>query len=298
MDIQAQKGDLFTRENDAVVVGVSEGEGLSAPRIGRLNHLLHGMLEKLMREENFKGKAFQSLLIRTEGLLSTKRVLLMGLGKKKDADLETVREAAACAFQQLRGFRIRHLAFELFATGTEGVSARDRAQAMVEGIRLVDYAYARYKKHKPHTIRTVGIMVTDGRDASSAKKGVERAELFVKGTVFARDLVNTPASHLRPIDLVEAAKQIAKGNPRVRVRVFDRERLEQMGAGGILGVAQGSDHPPFLVHMVYRPEGSAKKRVALVGKAVTFDSGGLSLKPADYMTWMKVDMAGAASVLG
>ena len=121
---------------------------------------------------------------------------------------------------------------------------------------------------------------------------------MARGTVFARDLVNTPAQDMHPEKLVDAARSIAKGNASVRVKVYDRAALVRMGAGGLLGVAQGSDHPPYLVHLVYKPKKATKKRIALVGKAVTFDSGGLSLKPADYMMTMKCDMAGSAAVLG
>jgi leucyl aminopeptidase len=101
-----------------------------------------------------------------------------------------------------------------------------------------------------------------------------------------------------PKTLMERAKDIAKGVGSIRVRVYDKERLEKMGAGGLLGVAQGSIHEPYLVHMIYKPEKPAKKKLALVGKAVTFDSGGLSLKPSQYMETMKCDMGGSAAVLG
>lgn len=298
MNITARKGELAQIQGDLLIVGAFEQAKQLSLTLETVNAMLRGTLEAVMREENFKGKMGQTILSRTDGSLGAKRVLVVGLGKSDELTLEGVREAAAVAFQAVRSFRIRHIVSELFGLDQEALGARDIAQAMVEGVRLSDYSYGKYKKHKSHTIKQLEIVTPSGRDANAAHKGIERGEQFVKGTVFARDLVNTPASHMRPEDLVAAARDIAKANARVRVRVFDRERMERMGAGGILGVAQGSDYPPYLVHMAYKPEGRAKKKVALVGKGVTFDSGGLSLKPADYMMTMKNDMAGAASVLG
>lgn len=298
MDITTRKGEMAQAQGDVLVVGAFEQAKQLSSTLETINTMLRGTLEAVMHEENFKGKTGQTLLLRTDGSLGPKRILVVGLGKPEECALEDVREAAAVAFLAIRGFRVRHIVSELLGLGVEPLTASDLAQAVVEGVRLSDYTYGRYKKHKAHGIKQLEIITSNGRDANAAKKGIARGELFVRGTVFARDLVNTPASHMRPEDLVEAAREIAKANPRVRVRVYDRERMKRMSAGGILSVAQGSDHPPYLVHMVYKPEGRAKKNVALVGKGVTFDSGGLSLKPADYMTTMKNDMAGAASVLG
>lgn len=290
MTITVRKGELAKEKGDVLMVGWFEKED-KLPA-------LRDVLETVMREENFKAKLGQTFLYRTEGTFSAKRILVVGLGKQQEFTLESAREAAAVAFQSIRGFRVKHVVTELFGLGVGTFSPSDLAQAIVEGVRLSDYTYARYKKHKTHKIEQLEIVTPNGRDVNSAQKGIARGELFVKGTLLARDLVNTPASHMRPEDLVEAARNIVKANPRVRVKVYDREHMQRMGAGGILGVAQGSDYPPYLVHMVYKPESGAKKKVALVGKAVTFDSGGLSLKPADYMATMKIDMAGAASVLG
>ncbi len=298
MKIAIRKGKLQQEECDVLIVNVFEGEVPLQGAIGSVDQALNGRLAKLMKEESFKGQGGKTFLMRTDGLIPAKRVLVVGLGKKEEFTLETVREASAISFETIRAMKLKKVVSILHGAGGGGQNPKDAAQAMVEALRLVAYSFARYKKQNGNGIISFEIVSHDRHAVVAARKGIELGELFAQGTVLARDLVNTPAMHLRPIDLVEAAREITKKNSSVRLRIFDRARLEQMGAGGILGVAQGSDHPPYMVHLVYKPSGRAKKKIALIGKAVTFDSGGLSLKPADYMMTMKTDMAGAASVLG
>ena len=139
------------------------------------------------------------------------------------------------------------------------------------------------KEKKKHAVERVEFVATDAREVRSAQVGAELAELTVQGTILARDLVNTPSGHMQPAVLAETARRIAKESKgAIQVKVYDEAALKKMGAGGLLGISQGSDHPPVLVHMRYTPRG-AKKRISLVGKAVTFDSGGLSIKPAEAM---------------
>lgn len=298
MKISVRKGELQKEVCDVLVLNAFEGTKEFGGATGSVDRVLDGLLLKLIKEEAFKGQVGQTLLVRTEGLIPAKRVLLVGLGKKEEFNLETVRDVSAISYQAIRAMKPKNVVSVLHGAGNGGLNPKEAAQAMVEGLRLIAYTFARYKKQNGNGVGSFEIVTNDGRAIIQARKGIEIGELFSQGTTFARDLVNTPAMHMRPIDLVDAAREIVKKNSNIRVRVFDRDRMEQMGAGGILGVAQGSDHAPYLVHMVYKPSGRAKRTVALVGKAVTFDSGGLSLKPADYMMSMKTDMAGAASVLG
>jgi leucyl aminopeptidase len=232
----------------------------------------------------------------TYGEVAAKRVLVVGLGKQEEAVLETVRQAGAVTVNVAKEVGAKSIISELHSPGE--CKASECAQAMTEGARLADYAYTKYKKASHKSPKLFAIAQNDGSILRSMEKGIELGDLMAGGTVFARDLVNTPAHDMHPEILVEVAKSIAKGTSSIRVRVFDEAALKRMGAGGLIGVSQGSDHPPYLVHLTYKPKKKTKKSIALVGKAVTFDSGGLSLKPADYMTTMKCDMAGAGAVLG
>lgn len=297
MEIQLKKSDLVSEKCDVLVFGVYQDKQtfLETESSNKIDKLLGGLLMQIAKEESFAGKANQTLWARTSDVIASKRILLVGLGKKEECDLETIREVAATILNTVKQTTAKTVGCLLLGDELE---VRERTQAMVEGIRLADYGFARYKKEKKKFLKSFDLLLLDGRDLVSAKKGAELAEQFVKGTVFTRDLVNTPGLHMSPSHLVDEAKLIAKNNKQISVKVFDEPKLKRMGAGGILGVSQGSVHPSFLVHMIYKPATKTKKRIALVGKGVTFDSGGLSLKPADYMMTMKCDMAGAADVLG
>lgn len=299
MNIFVRKGELTHEKCDLLVVSEFLGTKEPTGATSAVNDALGGRLFKFMREDRFKAKLGATYLFRTNGLIPAKRVLLVGLGKPEEFDLEAVRQAAAASVNAAKSLQVKTVVSILHGAGDSGLKAADGAQAMVEGARLADYAFETYKKpSRKRGIARFEIVSRDGNDVRGATKGVALGELMARGTVFARDLVNTPAQDMHPESLVDVAKRIAKGKGSIRVRVHDREALARMGAGGLLGVAQGSDHPPYLVHLTYKPKRPTKKSVALVGKAVTFDSGGLSLKPSASMATMKMDMAGAAAVLG
>lgn len=300
MEISARKGDLVTQPCDVLVVNEFLGVKELGGATGAVNAVLGGKLARYMKEDSFKAKLGATFVLRTNGEIPAKRVMVVGLGKKEDFDLEAVRQAAAASLNATKALGAKSVVSVLHGAGNGGLKPADCAQAIVEGVRLADYAFDTYRSEKKEKKRVnrFDVVTRDGQDVRRALRGIEIGELMASGTLFARDLVNTPAQDMNPEKLVDIARNITKGNASVRVKVYDRAALTRMGAGGLLGVAQGSDYQPYLVHMVYKPRKATKKRVALVGKAVTFDSGGLSLKPADYMMTMKCDMAGCAAVLG
>lgn len=299
MEIQVKKGGITTAVCDLLVlsrfIDTREPEG----ECQAVNKAMNGELEKILKEDRFVGKLGERVIIRCEKSLPAKRILVVGLGKKPQFGLEAIRNAAAASMNVAKKFQVKKVVSDLLGTENEKLPIKDRTRAMVEGIRLVDYKFDKYKKnHNVKSLEVFEIMTKDGRQVRQAEKGILLGEIYARGTNYCRDIVNVPGQHMKPIEMVELAREIAKGKSAIKVKVFDKEKLEKMGAGGILGIAQGSDHEPYLVHMIYQPQKKSKKKIALVGKAVTFDSGGLSLKPADTMTTMKCDMAGAASVLG
>jgi leucyl aminopeptidase len=297
MEIHAKKGAMEALETDLLAVTMFEDQELPG-QIQELDESLGGLIGDTMKEEGFEAKMLKTFLIRLPGA-SVKRLLLIGLGKESDFELDTVRQAAATAVRQIKALKIKRASMAMFGVVREDVSVADLGQAMAEGIELVQYTFDLYKKaEKKDVLKTIMFVSEDGREVRQMKKGIDIGVATAKGVMFARDLVNTPGQDMYPKTLMERAKDIAKGVGSIRVRVYDKERLEKMGAGGLLGVAQGSIHEPYLVHMIYKPEKPAKKKLALVGKAVTFDSGGLSLKPSQYMETMKCDMGGSAAVLG
>ncbi|TAK03692.1 leucyl aminopeptidase [Patescibacteria group bacterium] len=296
MNITVRKGALPEEKVDVLVVGAFMHKDGFTGEAAKLDEALDGLLAAEAKDHAFKGKAGETLSVRIGDSMKAKRLVIVGLGEPEACSEESVREAAAAGFNRARNSAARRVAFVLLGEGK--VSARAVGKAMAEGIRLGSYAFEHYKSEKSKLkVDEVVILTGNARDAKSAEDGVMLGEIYAAATSRARDLVNSPSAHMSPRDLLLAAQEAVKGQKGVRIRSYDKAALAKMGAGGILGVGQGSDHDPVLAHMSYKPAG-AKKRVALVGKAITFDSGGLSLKSAGNMETMKLDMAGAAAVIG
>jgi leucyl aminopeptidase len=300
MKISVQKGDLVNVQGDVLILGMFQGQKEFEGDFASVNNAVQKQLITCIKEDHFTGELGKSYVFRpTEGVVS-KRVLVVGCGKQKEFSLERVRQVSAASFTAVNALGAKHIVSTLHGVGVKGFDARACARAMAEGIELAGYQFSgTYQKKKKHkTVKHIDIVTSDGRIIRSVSRGIEDGQIGASGANFARDLVNMPSNDMLPVTLMETAKKIGSGKGAIRVRVYDREKLEKMGAGSLLAVAKGAETPPYLVHMIYTPKGKMKKKVCLVGKAVTFDSGGLSLKPANFMETMKVDMGGSAVVLG
>ncbi|MBI4348046.1 MAG: leucyl aminopeptidase [Elusimicrobia bacterium] len=236
------------------------------------------------KAEGFKGGPGDAVSLHGSDGARQRRWVLVGLGKRKDASPETIRRAAASMGQFARK-RFKRLAALLPGD----------AQAAAEGLILSSYRFEEYKKPDPDAqLAEVQVVVEAPAQRARVESAVNRAALYAEAVAFARDLVNRGPSDKRPESLGKAAKDMSGGT--VTVQVIGREEAEKLGMGSYLSVARGSSVPPCFVHLTYRPKG-AKRKIGLVGKGITFDSGGLSLKPPQSMEEMKMDMAGAALVL-
>ncbi|MGH7739431.1 MAG: leucyl aminopeptidase [bacterium] len=248
-----------------------------------------------LEAEGFAGKEGQAALAHPSGSFFAKRVLVLGLGPKESVGVETLRRAGGRLGRKAREVRLETAGLEWpRALGAE------QAKAFVEGTLLGSYQYNVYKtqlKDAPQALQKL-VLQTAPASLASIRAAVKTAESYAAGAILARDLVNGPPSDVTPKVLVETAKKIAAANKSIQLKVYTKKDLKRMGAGGILGVNIGSSEEPFMIHLRYKPAGKPKKSVALVGKGITFDSGGLSLKPAGSMETMKMDMAGGAAVLG
>ncbi|MFA6522596.1 MAG: leucyl aminopeptidase [Patescibacteria group bacterium] len=300
MNISIQKGPLLETHADLLVLGVFESE-LENPALKNVGELTHGRLQKIIKTKQFTGTAGQLLLIPAPEVLQADYVLLAGLGKRGAFTSDVTREVAGASVGQAQQLGLRSIALELFGEGLEPFDAKAIAQGMAEALLLAEYSFSIYReeKKKKTAIDDVTIIARDGRIVRLGRTSIVRAQLLVEGTVIARDLVNTPAHDMTPTVLAETARQIAKlGGAGVHVKVLDKEQCEKKGMNAFLAVARGSVEPPQFIHLSYMPKKATKKRLVVVGKGITFDSGGLSLKPSDHMETMKCDMAGAAAVLG
>jgi len=302
MNIIAIKEDIFEEEADLAVFGVFSGTQIFSGALKSADKKLNGLLTVMSAEEKFGGKLGDQLVLHTHGKLPANRVMLVGLGDKKTFGAEAIRRAAGSTVRYAD--KIEALKIVCLFPNT-GIDPAEAAQAMTEGALLADYKYLTFKpkeakrlnKRKPMTL---AIVASDASAVRSFEKGIAMGAIFARATVYARDLVNEPASRMTPTHLKEHAERLAANDKNIKLKVLDRAACEKLGMGAFMAVAKGSDEPPYFLHMVYRSNRTNKtyKKITLIGKAVTFDSGGLSLKPAEYMDTMKCDMAGAAAVLG
>jgi leucyl aminopeptidase len=287
---------------DALVLGLPAGERRFPPPLAELDRRLEGQLRAVVDAEKFAAKPgtathlhVPARLREAAGVLAP-RVIVVGLGPRRDLTLDVVRRAAAAGTRRARDLGARVVAVEILG---ERPPVRQRAQAVAEAAVLATYAFDRYKREKAdRQVEDLRLVAPDARSARDAADGARAGETFAAAACFARDLVNSPANDIHPTHLARVAQQVAKAG-RLGLHVYDRAECEKMGMGAFLGVAAGSEQPPRFLHLTYTP-GAARprKRVAIVGKGITFDSGGLDLKPPDGMLRMKYDMAGAAVVLG
>ncbi|MBI2204943.1 MAG: leucyl aminopeptidase [Candidatus Rokubacteria bacterium] len=280
---------------DALVVGVYADGVRPGRALVPLDDAMGGTLRAVLDAEKFQGKSGQVTHIHTNGhRVNASRVIVAGLGPRAQVTTEIIRRAASAALRRARDLGARTVAIELLG---DRQPARQRAHAVVEGAILGTYTFERYKKEKSDkAVEALTVVVTQASDRRGATDGAKTGEIFAAATWFARDLVNGPANEVHPTHLAEVATQVARDG-RLTLKILGRNECEKLGMGAFLGVAAGSEQPPKFIHLTYKPAG-ARRRVAVIGKGITFDAGGLDLKTAEGMLRMKDDMSGAAAVLG
>ncbi len=246
-----------------------------------------------LEQEGFTGKESTAGLANPTVHGRTRRLVALGLGPKSGLGLESMRRAGGRLARKAREMRMEDVTLEWPKFFSE-----ELLFAFAEGVWLGSYQFNRYKtpnKDLSPGLQQIFVVIKKERKGK-VEKALSKAEAYGKGAILARDLINGAPSDVTPKVLADTARKIAKGN--IRLKVFGKKELTKMGAGGLLGVNRGSAQEPYLIHLHYKPKGKAKKSLAIVGKGITFDSGGLSLKPASGMETMKMDMSGAAAVLG
>ncbi|MFB4274762.1 leucyl aminopeptidase [Nonomuraea sp. MTCD27] len=279
--VRLNSADPVSIDTDALIVGFGPG---NTPASGAesLEAAFGGRLAGSLDAVGFSGKAGELVKLPTFGAIAAPLLVAVGLGDSPD--LEGLRRAAGAAVRSLAGTSRAALALP--------ADTAEQAEAVALGGLLGAYAFSRYRTNGEQKAPVAELTVVSGESGPAA----ERASVLAESVALVRDLVNTPPSDLWPAKFAELAEQ-AGGKAGLSVEVLDDKQLKDGGYGGIVGVGQGSANPPRLVRLAYsHPE--AGKTLAFVGKGITFDSGGLSLKPAASMDWMKSDMGGAAAVLG
>ena len=303
MDIRIQHGEAFDQPCDLLVVSMLKGATRPAGALAGINTKLEGGLLKLIQEDKFQGRLGEWLIFPTLGKAPARKIAVIGLGDKNIFDVDSARKIGAWIARRARDAASPRVVTVLHGADLVGLPARDLAQAISEGALLGSYHFHTYKEQegkdaKEKALKEFVICEKSRSRVAPAERGLEVGQALAAATILARDLVNTPSAEMTPLHLSHVANDIVARRKDVTIKILDQESMEKLGMRAALAVARGSIHPPVGVHLTYKPKGKTKKRIVIIGKAVTFDSGGLSIKPADGMMTMKVDMAGAASVLG
>ncbi len=306
MKITVEVGDIIQFKADALVVNLFEGVTQPGGGTGAVDKALAGVItEELAQGKTFKGKVGETLVLPTYGKLPARYVVVVGLGKQADCKGLQLRRASAAALRACKKLRVKTVATLLHGAGIGQVDSQVASQLLTEGALLGVYQFTLRKTGKTqpeegtdalkNPIETVVIVEQDAAKKEKIARGVAVGTAIAEATNQARDFVFDSANYVTPAFLAEAAKKFAKGD--VTCKVYEKADIEKMGMGSFLSVSKGGGQDPKLIHLTYKPKGTPKKKVTIVGKGITFDSGGLSLKPASAMELMKDDMTGAAVVI-
>lgn len=299
MRIEVTSGDITTIQADGIMVSLcedSERLGIPTAAVVAVDSLLSGAIGALLDAKGFKGKPNEVTVLHTLGKLPARLVAVCGLGKQGEVTVDRVRDAAAEGCRALRKLGCRSIATTLLGAGTAGLDAATSARAISEGAGLGLYTFTRYKAPEGPDVEVVRIVVREPGDVTALDKSVRTGEILAETTNLARDMVNEPANYMTPSRMAQIAQDMAS-TYGLQATVLDRDDMVSLGMGALLGVAQGSAEPPKFIRLDYTAGDHTSTRTALIGKAITFDSGGISIKPSEGLAEMKDDMAGGASVI-
>jgi leucyl aminopeptidase len=298
MEFTVKTGSPDRPRTGCIVVGVFDGRKLT-PAGKALDAASRGHLAEVLKSGDLEGKVGTTLLLHKVPRVGADRVLLVGLGRERDLAETQFRAALTAAMRALRGTGTAEVTFPLSTT----VKGRDigwMAEQVILAVKDGTYRFDRMKSKPPEAkkaLRKCTLAVSNKSDVDAVERGVARGDAIGEGIAFAKDLGNLPGNVCTPTYLAEQAQELAKRHG-LKAEILERKDMERLGMGSFLAVAQGSVQPPKLIVVEYRGGEKNAAPVALVGKGITFDTGGISIKPAGEMDEMKFDMCGAASVLG
>jgi leucyl aminopeptidase len=284
-------------EADALVTYVFEETDPIQGRIAEMDTAANGLLRKISKSGELTGKNLEFTLIHAPSGLKVARLLLVGAGKREQFTAATLRKISGAALRYLKSRSIKTFAFLVRENG----ATEEFAQAIVEGAITANFETDKYKTEKKNGKNVDAVFVAGFSDAekSAAEAGISKGRIIAEAQNFARDLVNEPSNKLTPRILAEKAEAMAK-EAGLAVDILDEKRIAELKMGALLSVAQGGPEPPRMMVVTYTPASlkPGAPVIGLVGKAVTFDTGGISIKPSEGMEKMKYDMAGGATMLG
>lgn len=299
MDLQITIGTIQDSEADTLIVNLFEGVTAPGGATGAVDQALNGAIRDLIAGGDFTGKSGETAVLYPRGIIPARRVIVVGLGPASEFDLEGARQAAATAVRRARELKAQHIATIIHGAGIGSLPIAAAAQATVEGSLLAHYTYAAPKQdsNKRHHITTLTLVEHDASKLTDIEHGRACAEAIVAGVTVARNLINLPPNVATPKRLADEAAQIAETHD-LGLLIGGRKWAAQHNMGAFLAVAQGAGFPPKFIVLEHNRDRADLPTIVLVGKGITFDTGGISIKPSERMEAMKSDMGGAAAVLG
>ncbi|MEK6545790.1 MAG: M17 family peptidase N-terminal domain-containing protein, partial [Nitrospinota bacterium] len=291
------KAEVFEKhKTGGLVVGSFESkkaEGL----VKVIDKRLNGLISKLFKDKDFEGKLKQTRLIYTQGKLPAERVLLIGLGKEKEFTIEKLRQASGGSSRAVKDLGLKKFSTTLAQVKVKNASVYDISKAVTEGAILSLYDFTSYRTEKREEIKRVDeIALLIEKENREIKKGLDDGIKISEAVYLARDMINHPANTATPTYLSEQAKRIARKSG-IKCKILNKADMERLKMGALLAVARGSDEPPKFIIMEYNGGKKGEPPVLIAGKGLTFDSGGISIKPSEKMEEMKHDMAGGAAAI-
>lgn len=299
MKFNVVQGDIAQQESDCIIVNLFEGVTQPAAATGAVDKALGGVIHDLIASGDFTGEAGDTALLYTGGRLPAKRVLVVGLGQQDEFDLNSVRKAGAAAAKRLDGVKgVSNCATIVHGAGFAGIEAAAAAQALVEGMLLAVYKPPQYKR-KPDESRLIDCAIVEfnKNKLGAVQDGVDAGRIIGEAVSGARDLSSEPANILYPAEFARRAQDMAR-RTGLHCTVLGEDEMRELGMNIYLAVSQGSANEAQLIILEHTPPGAeADPPLVLVGKGVTFDTGGISIKPSANMWYMKDDMGGAGAVV-
>ena len=300
MKICFSDADIQQTKTPVLVIGAFKDVKKPEGALKKLDEASGGWMGRVLASGDFKGKKGEVLVQQTFDALPCDRVMLLGLGDPEKWSVEQWRRSMGIAAKKCRALGVKQFGVGLELPPESAIPEEDLVSGAVEGALLALYRFLPYKTEKNDEAPEIEEMVLvpkEGRAGESLQQRVLEAEIIAGAANWARDLISHPSNNMTPTLLSDAAKKTAEESG-IRCTVYDKAAIEEKGMGGLLGVASGSKEPPRLIVLEYRTEEKDAPKIVLVGKGITFDTGGISLKPAAKMDQMKHDMAGGAAVLG
>lgn len=298
MNVKVEEGAIQASAADTLIVNLFEGVVSPTGATGAVDSALGGAVTDLIRGGDFLGKAGETAVLYPRGEITARRVIIVGLGKAQDFDYEGVRRASAAGIKRACDLNAKEVATIVHGAGIGGLDPGKAAQATTEGALLATYRYAAPKhRDAANEVDALTLVEFDSTRLEAVRRGVATAEAIAAGVYLARDLVNRPPNVATPTHMAETATSLAERHG-MQITVGDRDWAAERGMGAFLAVAKGAGEPPKFIVLEHRPDETNLPTVVLVGKGITFDTGGISIKPSEGMGNMKSDMGGAAAVLG